>query len=233
MPAPQSLHRGRTSASANRLKTLSPAGRPAGVVLLHAPCIASTFTCQPATMPAAKPKIVKKEQVSVRSTHAVAAHCSLFVQSWLLRPRRWQRCLQQAGCTSLSLCACLPAHLSVSALHQIQVLSCCSHRQWVVRAPRSTALQVAPQCCSRCWSGTDCTLCFCPQYDAKLRGYLQEYEKAFLVHADNVGSRQFMDIRAVRIWCSLNDFVCTSFSHFALFTQIPDAGTATLLAAAS
>jgi large subunit ribosomal protein LP0 len=34
------------------------------------------------------------------------------------------------------------------------------------------------------------------QYDAKLRGYLQEYEKAFLVHADNVGSRQFMDIRA-------------------------------------
>ena len=39
----------------------------------------------------------------------------------------------------------------------------------------------------------------CPQYDAKLRGYLQEYEKAFLVHADNVGSRQFMDIRAVRI----------------------------------
>jgi large subunit ribosomal protein LP0 len=34
------------------------------------------------------------------------------------------------------------------------------------------------------------------QYDAKLRGYLQEYEKAFLVHADNVGSKQFMDIRA-------------------------------------
>mmetsp|Transcript_11374 Transcript_11374/g.34184 ORF Transcript_11374/g.34184 Transcript_11374/m.34184 type:complete len:316 (+) Transcript_11374:120-1067(+) len=33
-------------------------------------------------------------------------------------------------------------------------------------------------------------------YDAKLRGYLEEYEKAFLVHADNVGSKQFMDIRA-------------------------------------
>jgi large subunit ribosomal protein LP0 len=34
------------------------------------------------------------------------------------------------------------------------------------------------------------------QYDAKLRSYLEEYDKAFLVHADNVGSKQFMDIRA-------------------------------------
>jgi len=33
-------------------------------------------------------------------------------------------------------------------------------------------------------------------YDAKLRGYLEEYDKAFLVHADNVGSKQFMQIRA-------------------------------------
>lgn len=50
-------------------------------------------------------------------------------------------------------------------------------------------------------AGLGLTACcaLCPQYDAKLRGYLQEYEKAFLVHADNVGSRQFMDIRAVRI----------------------------------
>lgn len=34
------------------------------------------------------------------------------------------------------------------------------------------------------------------QYDAKLRSYLETYDKAFLVHADNVGSKQFMDIRA-------------------------------------
>jgi len=33
-------------------------------------------------------------------------------------------------------------------------------------------------------------------YDAKLRGYLEEHERAFLVHADNVGSKQFMQIRA-------------------------------------
>lgn len=34
------------------------------------------------------------------------------------------------------------------------------------------------------------------QYDAKLRSFLEEYDRAFLVHADNVGSKQFMDIRA-------------------------------------
>ena len=37
-----------------------------------------------------------------------------------------------------------------------------------------------------------------PQYDAKLCKLLDTYDKAFLVHADNVGSRQFMDIRRVR-----------------------------------
>ena len=36
------------------------------------------------------------------------------------------------------------------------------------------------------------------QYDAKLCKLLDTYDKAFLVHADNVGSRQFMDIRRVR-----------------------------------
>ena len=35
------------------------------------------------------------------------------------------------------------------------------------------------------------------QYDAKLCEYLDTYDRAFLVHADNVGSKQFMDIRAV------------------------------------
>jgi len=34
------------------------------------------------------------------------------------------------------------------------------------------------------------------QYDAKLCQYMEEYDRAFVVHADNVGSRQFMDIRA-------------------------------------
>ena len=37
------------------------------------------------------------------------------------------------------------------------------------------------------------------QYDAKLCGYLEEFDRAFIVHADNVGSKQFMDIRAVRL----------------------------------
>lgn len=36
------------------------------------------------------------------------------------------------------------------------------------------------------------------QYDKKLCDFLDEYDTAFLVHADNVGSKQFMDIRRVR-----------------------------------
>ena len=36
------------------------------------------------------------------------------------------------------------------------------------------------------------------QYDAKLCELLDTHTKLFLVHADNVGSKQFMDIRAVR-----------------------------------
>lgn len=35
------------------------------------------------------------------------------------------------------------------------------------------------------------------QYDAKLCEMMDTYDRAFLVHADNVGSKQFMDIRAV------------------------------------
>jgi hypothetical protein len=35
------------------------------------------------------------------------------------------------------------------------------------------------------------------QYDAKLCSMMDTYDRAFLVHADNVGSKQFMDIRAV------------------------------------
>lgn len=33
-------------------------------------------------------------------------------------------------------------------------------------------------------------------YDAKLCEFMDTYDRAFLVHADNVGSKQFMDIRA-------------------------------------
>jgi hypothetical protein len=36
-------------------------------------------------------------------------------------------------------------------------------------------------------------------YNDKLCKLLDEHERAFLVHADNVGSRQFMDIRSVRL----------------------------------
>ena len=35
-------------------------------------------------------------------------------------------------------------------------------------------------------------------YNDKLCKLLDDHDRAFLVHADNVGSRQFMDIRAVR-----------------------------------
>ena len=35
-------------------------------------------------------------------------------------------------------------------------------------------------------------------YNDRLCKLLDEHERAFLVHADNVGSRQFMDIRSVR-----------------------------------
>ena len=35
------------------------------------------------------------------------------------------------------------------------------------------------------------------QYDKKLCDMLDEYDRAFIVHADNVGSKQFMDIRRV------------------------------------
>lgn len=32
-------------------------------------------------------------------------------------------------------------------------------------------------------------------YHAKLCKFLEDFEKAFIVHADNVGSKQFMDVR--------------------------------------
>lgn len=35
-------------------------------------------------------------------------------------------------------------------------------------------------------------------YAKRFRGYLQKYTKALLVHCDNVGSKQFQDIRKVR-----------------------------------
>ena len=53
---------------------------------------------------------------------------------------------------------------------------------------------------------SDLHACELLQYDAKLRSYLEEYDKAFLVHADNVGSKQFMDIRAVRPCAALSAF---------------------------
>lgn len=37
-------------------------------------------------------------------------------------------------------------------------------------------------------------------YNDKLCKLLDDHDRAFLVHADNVGSRQFMDIRGVRLW---------------------------------
>ena len=45
--------------------------------------------------------------------------------------------------------------------------------------------------------GLPLPLIYAPQYRQRLNQYLQTYDKAFIVHADNVGSRQFMDIRKV------------------------------------
>ena len=42
------------------------------------------------------------------------------------------------------------------------------------------------------------------QYNDRFCKLLDEHDKAFLVHADNVGSRQFMDIRTVRAAARLN-----------------------------
>ena len=39
------------------------------------------------------------------------------------------------------------------------------------------------------------------QYDKKLRDFLSIYDRAFIVAADNVGSKQFQDIR--RVSCDL------------------------------
>ena len=41
-------------------------------------------------------------------------------------------------------------------------------------------------------------------YNDRLCKLLDEHDKAFLVHADNVGSKQFMDIRTVRVATRLN-----------------------------
>ena len=45
----------------------------------------------------------------------------------------------------------------------------------------------------------------CLQYDEKLCGLLENYEKCFIVHADNVGSKQFMDIRRVSACCVFSE----------------------------
>jgi hypothetical protein len=42
-------------------------------------------------------------------------------------------------------------------------------------------------------------------YNDKICNLLENHDRAFLVHADNVGSRQFMDIRAVRLRFSGRD----------------------------
>ena len=42
-------------------------------------------------------------------------------------------------------------------------------------------------------------------YAKRVAQLLDNYDTALLVHADNVGSRQFMDIRAVRIGSCARD----------------------------
>ena len=57
-------------------------------------------------------------------------------------------------------------------------------------------------------------------YDAKLCNLLETFDKAFLVHADHVGSKQFQGIRAVRL-SSIGDheplgYVSSSQRTFAI-----------------
>ena len=59
--------------------------------------------------------------------------------------------------------------------------------------------------CSSMWGNSPClvlteNLAVLPplQYDKKLRDFLSTYDRAFIVAADNVGSKQFQDIRRVR-----------------------------------
>ncbi len=65
----------------------------------------------------------------------------------------------------------------------------------------------------------------CAQYDAKLCNLLENYNKCFIVHADNVGSKQFQDIRRVWLWlCSsfymLTNTLCARLCCFALLTVL-------------
>lgn len=60
----------------------------------------------------------------------------------------------------------------------------------------SSLLLVSRPNCFRC----TCTLAV---YRQKIHEYLAKYERAFIVGADNVGSRQFMDIRKVRVFLVL------------------------------
>ena len=46
------------------------------------------------------------------------------------------------------------------------------------------------------------------KYAARVKVLLGKFDKCFLVHADNVGSRQFMDIRAVRFVISRDCKTC-------------------------
>lgn len=55
-------------------------------------------------------------------------------------------------------------------------------------------------CCCWLFATAAYPWCICPcvlQYHNRLCDYLNTYDKAFIVHADNVGSKQMSDIRAV------------------------------------
>jgi hypothetical protein len=64
------------------------------------------------------------------------------------------------------------------------------------------------------------------QYHERLCSYLSGYEKAFLVHADNVGSQQFQDIRRVSRAVNANAAAASPFgSVFALLCTLPAGAT--------
>jgi hypothetical protein len=74
------------------------------------------------------------------------------------------------------------------------------------------------------------------QYHQRLCDYLNTYERAFVVGADNVGSKQMSDIRAVRIMTSSRcspDHVSSSTAAGTTALLLLGAATAAAAAAAA
>lgn len=83
---------------------------------------------------------------------------------------------------------------STSKLAKKEQVRACSPLTQLHYSPHSPVTRAKPL-------GSITQSAFCGvQYDSKLCGLLEEYEKCFIVVADNVGSKQFQDIRRVMVF---------------------------------